>query len=149
MVDAVTAGKVVILFAHAFAGWALCDATVVVGMAISSIQSALIIHAVAAPVFFAAISVVYFGKFNFTSPLHTAIAFIAFVMAMDLLVVAMLINHSFEMFRSVLGTWIPFALIFSSTYLTGIWTVHRRRPGHRFAFWRSALDRRTEGRDRD
>jgi hypothetical protein len=31
----------------------------------------------------------------------------------------MLINRSFEMFTSLLGTWIPFALIFFSTYLTG------------------------------
>jgi hypothetical protein len=41
------------------------------------------------------------------------------VIAMDFFVVAMLINRSFEMFASLLGTWIPFALIFASTYLTG------------------------------
>jgi hypothetical protein len=35
-------------------------------------------------------------------------------------VVALLINRSLEMFASLLGTWIPFALIFASTYLTGL-----------------------------
>jgi hypothetical protein len=34
----------------------------------------------------------------------------------------MLILRSFEMFTSLLGTWIPFALIFASTYLTGLLT---------------------------
>jgi hypothetical protein len=38
---------------------------------------------------------------------------------MDFFVVAMLINRSFEMFTSFLGTWLPFTLIFASTYFTG------------------------------
>jgi len=46
--------------------------------------------------------------------------FIAFVIAMDFFVVAMLINRSFEMFSSLLGTWIPFALIFASTFIIGV-----------------------------
>jgi hypothetical protein len=88
-------------------------------MAVTSVNNALIIHAIAAPIFFAIVSLVYFRKFNFTTPLQTAAIFIAFVIAMDFFVVAMLINRSFEMFASLLGTWIPFALIFASTYLTG------------------------------
>ena len=35
---------------------------------------------------------------------------------MDVFVVAMLINKSFDMFLSPLGTWIPFALIFAVSY---------------------------------
>jgi hypothetical protein len=35
-------------------------------------------------------------------------------------VVALLVEKSFDMFRSVLGTWLPFALIFLATWLTGI-----------------------------
>jgi hypothetical protein len=42
------------------------------------------------------------------------------VIAMDFFVVALLINRSLEMFTSPLGTWIPFALIFISTWLTGL-----------------------------
>jgi hypothetical protein len=38
----------------------------------------------------------------------------------DFFVVALLINRSLDMFASLLGTWIPFALIFTSTYLTGL-----------------------------
>ena len=41
------------------------------------------------------------------------------VAVLDILIVALLIERSFEMFTSILGTWIPFLLIFGSTYLTG------------------------------
>ena len=111
--------RILIILIHAFIGWTLCAATIGVGMAVTSVNNALIIHAIAAPIFFAIVSLVYFRKFNFTTPLQTAAIFIAFVIAMDFFVVAMLINRSFEMFASLLGTWIPFALIFASTYLTG------------------------------
>jgi len=46
--------------------------------------------------------------------------FDGFVIAVDFFVVALLINRSMDMFASLLGTWIPFALIFASTYLTGV-----------------------------
>ena len=112
--------KTVILLAHALVGWALCAATMGIGMAVTSLGNTLIAHAIGAPIFFAIVSLVYFNKFNFTTPLQTATIFIAFVIAMDVFLVAMLINRSFEMFTSLLGTWIPFALIFTSTYLTGL-----------------------------
>jgi hypothetical protein len=44
---------------------------------------------------------------------------------MDFFVVATLILRSFEMFTSLLGTWIPFTLIFTSTWLTGIFVRER------------------------
>jgi hypothetical protein len=111
--------KIAIILAHAFAGWALCAATIGVGMAVTSLDNALIIHAVAAPVYFFLVSLVYFNKFNYTTPIQTAVIFVAFVILMDFFVVATLINRSYDMFTSLLGTWIPFALIFTSTYLTG------------------------------
>ena len=112
--------KSVIILAHAFVGWALCAATMGIGMAVTSVENALVIHAIAAPLFFAGVSLVYFRKFNFTTPLQTALIFIAFVIAMDFFLVALLINRSLEMFTSLLGTWIPFGLIFLSTWLTGV-----------------------------
>lgn len=114
-----TLNKVLVLLAHAFVGWALSAATMNIGMAVTSLSTALIVHAIAAPLFFTAISLIYFRKFNYTTPLQTAFFFLAFVIAMDFFLVAMLINESFAMFASFLGTWLPFALIFTSTYLTG------------------------------
>jgi hypothetical protein len=107
------------LFVHAFVGWALCAATMGIGMATTSIENALIIHALGAPIFFIIVSLVYFKKFNYTTPLQTALIFVGFVITLDFFIVALLINQSLDMFASLLGTWIPFVLIFTSTWLTG------------------------------
>ena len=113
--------KLVIIVVHAFVGWALCAATMGIGLATMSLHNALIVHATLAPIFFTGVSLFYFKKFNYTTPLETALMFVGFVIAMDFLVVALLINRSLEMFASLLGTWIPFALIFTATYVTGIY----------------------------
>ena len=115
--------KFITVIVHAFGGWALCAATMGIGMATTSINNALIIHAIGAPIFFMIISLIYFKRFNYTTPLRTAIVFVSFVIIVDFFVVALLINKSLDMFASLLGTWIPFALIFTSTYLTGLYSV--------------------------
>jgi hypothetical protein len=112
--------KLITILVHAFIGWALCGATMGIGMATMTLENALIVHAIAAPIFFTIISLIYFQKFNYTTALQTAMIFVGFVIAVDFFVVALLINRSLEMFASLLGTWIPFALIFASTYLTGL-----------------------------
>jgi hypothetical protein len=117
--------KVVIILAHGLVGWALCGAIMWIGMAVTSIENTLIMHAIGAPIVFWAISSVYFRAFNYTTPLRTAIVFVAVVVFMDVFLVALLIEKSFEMFASLLGTWIPWALIFTSTYLTGLYTTKR------------------------
>ena len=117
--------KLVTILVHAFVGWALCAATMGIGMATMSLQNALIIHAIGAPIIFTGVSLIYFKKFNYTTPSQTAILFVGFVMTADFFVVALLINRSLEMFASLLGTWIPFALIFTSTFVTGLYTVRK------------------------
>jgi hypothetical protein len=112
--------KAGVLLGFAFAGWVLCDLTMVIGMAVTSMSTILIIHVVAAPIYFAILSWLYFRNFHYTTPLQTAITFISYVMVMDFFLVALVINQSLEMFTSLIGTWIPFALIFTSTYLTGL-----------------------------
>jgi len=111
--------KFAILLAHAFVGWLLCAATMGIGMATTTLQTTLIIHAVGAPVYFAAVSTVYFSRFRFTQSLTTAVVFVSFVMVVDFFVVGLLLNRSLAMFTSILGTWLPFALIFGSTLATG------------------------------
>ena len=120
--------KLVIIFVHAFIGWVLCAATMGIGMATMTLESTLIVHAIGAPIFFAAVSLIFFRKFNYTTPLQTAMIFVGFVIAVDFLVVALLINRSLEMFVSLLGTWIPFGLIFTSTYLTGVFVLKNANP---------------------
>jgi len=119
--------KIITILVHAFIGWALCTASMVIGMATMSIENALIVHAIGAPIFFAIISLVYFNRFNYTTPLQTALIFVSFVIVVDFFFVALMVNRSLDMFASLLGTWIPFALIFTSTYLTGLLTVRRSK----------------------
>jgi hypothetical protein len=113
-------GKIASILGLGLLGWALCGAIMFVGMSVTSIETTLIIHAVGAPIIFALISWIYFSRLSYTSPLVTALAFLFIVIAMDFFLVAFMINRSLEMFQSLLGTWIPFALIFLSTYLTGL-----------------------------
>jgi len=101
-------------------GWALCGAIMFIGMSTISLEATLIIHATGAPIIFATISWFYFTRLHYTPPLLTAIMFLLIVMIMDFLLVALVINRSLEMFQSLLGTWIPFVVIFISTYLTGM-----------------------------
>jgi hypothetical protein len=115
--------KNIIILIHALVGWALCAATMGIGMATTSMENAQITHAIGAPIFFSIVSLNYFKKFNYTTPLQTAMIFLGFVIAVDFFVVALLIMKSLEMFASLLGTWIPFALIFTSTCLTGLYVV--------------------------
>lgn len=110
--------QLLVVLAHGFVGWALCAATMFVGMITTTMENTLILHAIRAPLFFALLSLIYVRYFNYTSPLRTAMLFLMLVVTVDFFLVALLINKSLEMFTSLLGTWLPFALIFASTYLT-------------------------------
>jgi hypothetical protein len=112
-----------IILLHACIGWALCAAIMGIGIATVGTEKALVIHLLAAPIFFIILSYEYFQKYNFTSPLVTALLFLFFVAGMDFFVVAILVMHSLEMFmgfNGFIGTWLPFLLIFISTWCTGI-----------------------------
>jgi hypothetical protein len=56
-------------------------------------------------------------------PLKTAIIYVLLVIVLDFVVVATFIEKSYAMFSSILGTRIPFALIFGSTYLVGTYVT--------------------------
>jgi hypothetical protein len=91
-------------------------------------QTALVVHAIGAPIFFTLVSLVYFRNFNYTTPLQTATIFVGFVMLVDFFLVALIFMRSLAMFASPLGTWIPFGLIFAASYLTGLYVTQRLRP---------------------
>ncbi len=117
--------KTWILLAHAFVGWALCFATIGIGLAVTTLQPTLIAHAIGAPIYFSSVSMVYFTRFAYTTPLQTALAFTGFVVVVDFFLVAIVILRSLEMFVSPLGTWVPFALIFTATWLTGLFMTRQ------------------------
>ena len=111
--------RTAIVLSFGIAVWAFCGALVGIGRQFMSMDATLIVHAIGAPIGAAALSRLYFRNFGYTSPLLTAAIFVATALALDLVVVAILIEKSFEMFRSIIGVWIPQALIFAATYLVG------------------------------
>lgn len=112
--------KIIIVLLFAFIGWAICAAIMGIGMNILSIKTTLIIHLIVGPIAFAILSYIYHKKFNYTKPLITAMFFTYFAIIVDFLLVALVINKSLDMFKSLIGTWIPFILIFIITYIIGI-----------------------------
>lgn len=117
---------VVIIAAHALVAWALCGSIVFVGRQLWTMETTLIVHAVWVPFVAIFVSLVYFTYFAYTTPLQTATIFTLSAILMDLIVVATLIERSYEMFSSLIGTWIPFALMFLTTYATGSLVMSRK-----------------------
>jgi hypothetical protein len=99
--------------------WGACGAVMAVGRRLFGLDKALRIHLVAAPVVAFAVSAMHalvapeFG----VALRATAITGIVFVL--DLLVVAPIFERSYDMFRSPIGTWVPFALIFAASLAAG------------------------------
>jgi uncharacterized membrane protein YhdT len=112
--------KIGVLLLFSLIGWALCGGVIAVGRSLTTMEATLIIHAVAVPVIFTILSWIYFKKFNYTSSLTTALSFLGVALFMDFFLIAIFIEKSFDMFKSAIGTWIPFALIVLSTYITGL-----------------------------
>ena len=111
--------KKLIILIFSFIGWMLCGAIMWIGMAVTSIETTLIIHLIGAPVVFGILAFAYHRKFGHIKPLYASIIFTGFVIIMDAGLVALFIEKSFDMFRNPIGTWIPFGLIFLSTYIIG------------------------------
>lgn len=106
------------LLAHAIGGWALSAATLSVLLRVASLLPSLVLHAIAAPLYFAAIAWHYFGARGARDPLPTAVTFTAVTALLDF-VVAGVVQQRFAVFASALATWLPLALIFLCTWVTG------------------------------
>ncbi len=69
IMDKITPYKIIIVLTHSLIVWALCGATIVIGRSVMSMELILIIHAVGAPIFAALVSLFYYRKYNYTTPL--------------------------------------------------------------------------------
>ena len=115
--------RIAVVALFGVAVWGLCGSVIFIGRTVTSNDNTLIIHAIAVPVIAAAVSTIYYRRFGYTSPLRTATIFTAIAIFLDASVIAPFVEKSPAMFingmKAVLGTWLPFALIFASTYVTG------------------------------
>ena len=109
----------ILLIALGLVGWAICGATILVGRQLVSMDTTLVVHAIVAPLVFGLLTSQYFRRFPVSSPAAIAFALLGVVIGMDLFVVAPLFERSYDMFQSIIGTWIPFASIAAASYLVG------------------------------
>jgi len=110
-------GKRSSLLIHGLIGWAICGATVGIGREVMTMTGTLIIHAVVAPLAFGVLTWNHVKRFPESSPSTTALFMVALVIGLDASVVAPFFERSYEMFRSTLGTWLPFTLILAASYI--------------------------------
>ena len=112
---------VLVSLIHAVIGWGLCGAIIGIGRKITTLQITLIAHAIGVPIIYLINTWIYFMFFADLHPFTLAVGFVLFACIMDLLVVSLLIEKNFSMFKSLLGFWIPIALMFSTTFFTGLY----------------------------
>ncbi len=74
-----------------------------IGMAVTSVGTTLIVHAIGSPLIFALVSWSYFSRFGYTAPLQTAIIFLSVVLVMDIFVAGLLIQGNLDMFMKCAG----------------------------------------------
>jgi len=108
------------LIALAVVLWAACGGVIAVGRRVWTMETTLIVHLFAATAFaFAAAAVHKLLAPDFDAALRAA-AITGLIIALDALVVAPFFERSYAMFRSALGTWIPFVAIFLATWAAGL-----------------------------
>jgi hypothetical protein len=107
------------LVGHAVAGWAVCGSSIAFGRQFLSMQHTLMVHAVVAPIVFGVLSLHFFHRYSDAAPLTTSLALVGIAVGLDAFVVAPFFEHSFAMFASPLGTWIPFASMWLASFLVG------------------------------
>ncbi len=112
--------KITVLIVSGLIGWAICGSIIGIGRKLTTLRNTLIIHAVGVIIIFAIISLIYFKYFHYTNPFQTAVFYTLMAILLDGLIIAPFVEKSFKMFTSIIGTWIPFAFIFFTTYFTGL-----------------------------
>jgi Na+-transporting NADH:ubiquinone oxidoreductase subunit NqrD len=100
--------------------WSVCGATMAVGRRVWGLDTALRVHLVVAPVVAFLVSTVHRLLVPEFDSVLRAVVITGAVVVLDAVLVAPLFERSYAMFKSLIGTWIPFALIFLASWAAGI-----------------------------
>jgi Na+-transporting NADH:ubiquinone oxidoreductase subunit NqrD len=100
--------------------WGACGAVMSIGRRLWSLDTTLRVHLVAAPAAAFVVSAIHTRIDPAFGMVSRAAVLTALVFTLDLLVVAPLFERSYAMFRSLIGTWMPFALIFAASLAAGV-----------------------------
>jgi hypothetical protein len=108
------------LVALAVVLWAACGAVIGVGRKLWSLDTTLRVHLIAAPIIAFLVAAAHKELAPGFDPLLRAAAITIIVMLLDALVVAPFFERSYAMFRSFIGTWLPFVAIFAACWAAGV-----------------------------
>jgi len=100
--------------------WAACGAVIAIGRRIWTLDMTLRVHLVTAPVLAFLLSAIHKSLAAQFGPVLRATVMTGLVVILDGVVVAPLFERSYAMFRSLIGTWIPFAAIFLASLAAGM-----------------------------
>ncbi|MBR0777561.1 hypothetical protein JQ625_22240 [Bradyrhizobium diazoefficiens] len=100
--------------------WAACGAVMAFGRGLWGLHTALAVHLAAAPALAFLASAIHKLIAPEFDPKMRAAAMTALIILLDAGVVAPLFERSYAMFRSLIGTWLPFAAIFLASWAAGI-----------------------------
>ena len=85
--------------------WGACGGVIAIGRRLWSLDGALRVHLIAAPVIAFLVSGAHREIAPVFSPTTRAVVITAIVVLLDALVVAPLLERSYAMFLSIMGTW--------------------------------------------
>src|SRR5271166_3076332 len=100
--------------------WGACGGIIAIGRRLWSIDTTLRVHLIAAPIIAFLVAAAHRALAPEFDPLLRAAAITIIVMLLDALVVAPFFERSYGMFRSVIGTWLPFVAIFTAAWAAGV-----------------------------
>jgi hypothetical protein len=100
--------------------WMLCGAVMGFGRRLIGLDATLRLHLIMAPVFSFCVTLVLSRLAPAPDSLLRAIVITAVVIVLDATIVAPFMEKSYAMFRSLIGTWIPFVLIFLGSLAAGL-----------------------------
>lgn len=101
-------------------GWAICALTMGGLLALTRLSFAIAVHLIVAPIVFALLARRYQSVDGARSPLLTALAWSAMVFVLDAGLVAGVVRGDLVLFHSLLGFWLPLALIFLASWMVGM-----------------------------
>jgi menaquinone-dependent protoporphyrinogen oxidase len=107
------------LLLYAAVGWGVCAGLAGSWLAVASPGVALTLHVLGVPIVFTAVASRYFHGHGARDPLPAAVGFTVFSILLAALLATFLFG-SFAIFTSIAATWLPFGLVFLSTWLTGL-----------------------------
>jgi hypothetical protein len=110
--------SVVVLFG--LIAWAIGTATMWMTFWLASVKTGFAVRAIVAPIAFYLVSIQYFHRRHALRALFAAMLFACVELAADGAVALVVDARVYDIPRSLLGTWLPAALVLLVTWLTGI-----------------------------